>query len=210
MPFSTTTPFRLAAKLTRCLSLALLPALTSEARALSAPQRKPSVRSATHTTTTAATLLAAPRRAQPYLAALGSLPLRFAAAPVEISDEPPKPPAPEPAETDSLAAEGQAPLPAPVRAEETLPHPPAPEPASVSEEKSPFPEPPAERPTPILPDDTPRELRAEDVLPFFRYPGGQSGSGHARPREVDVAVPFTPTHSQTPPTPPSSAIYQQK
>jgi hypothetical protein len=201
MPLSTKFLFRFAAKLSRCLSLALLPALASEARALSAPQRKPAVRSA------AQPVGVSNSKPRPYLAALGPLPLRFARPGLEPTAEPPASPEPKPAtppEQTAPAANDSA-------------HPPltpssdnAPKndaPASDSPAALETSEPTTHPALPILPDDTKRELRPEDVLPFFRYPNASPTTGDA---SVQVLIPFTAAQPQSTPIPPSSATYQQK
>lgn len=200
MPFSTKPLVRLIAKLSRCLSLALLPALASEAHAVSQPQRKQNVRSAVPG---AATPKAG---AVPYLAALGPLPLRFARPGPEPTEEPPAPPEPKPVAPPALP-------PAVVKkpedaTPETLPDTPAAGDKDKPTEtpgQAPKPEPESFQPAlPILPDDTKRELHPEDVLPFFRYP---NASGDNR---VEVVVPITNNPSQPNRPPPSSATFQQK
>lgn len=205
MPFSTTTLVRFTAKLSRCLSLALLPALASEARAISQPQRKQNVRSAQPAVVGKAGAL-------PYLAALGPLPLRFARPGPEPTDEPPDSPKPKMiAQAEITGPDGKTPskLPAETPATGTLAtgaRPAQPDP-HTAEPLSGLSEPNAQPQLPILPDDTKRELRAEDVLPFFRYPGSAPASGDSG---LQILVPVTPTQSQSNPLPPSSATYQQK
>lgn len=199
MPFFTQPLVRFIAKLSRCLSLALLPALASEARAISQPQRKQNVRAAVPGAATPKV------GAVPYLAALGPLPLRFARPGPEPTAEPPSPPEPKPVAPPALpAAVAKKPDDA---APDATPDTPATgdKPTDTPEQK-PTPE-PAEsfQPAlPILPDDTKRELHPEDVLPFFRYP---NASGDNR---VEVVVPVTNNPSQPNRLPPSSATYQQK
>jgi hypothetical protein len=60
----------------------------------------------------------------------------------------------------------------------------------------------SEKPISILPDDTRREIRAEDVLPFFQFPGA--------PDTGALAVPFTTTSPRGTTAPPSSATYKQQ
>jgi hypothetical protein len=197
MPFSTTTLLRFTAKLSRYLSLALLPALASEADAISQPQRKQNVRSAQLSGLKAA-------GAMPYLAALGPLPLRFARPGPEPTEEPPTPPEPKavvlPADNTPVKEPAQNPAAQTPAPHVAPPEKPADVPPSILPEHAP------QAALPILPDDTTRELRPEDVLPFFRYPtaapSGENG--------VQVVVPFTPAQPQSPPLPPSSATYQLK
>jgi hypothetical protein len=204
MPLSTKTLVRLTAKLSRCLSLALLPALASEARAavVGQPQRKQNVRAAQPGTVDK-------RGAVPYLAALAPLPLRFARPGPEPTYEPPAPPEPKPviapATPDAGGKPGEMPEEKPAAnlpATETA----VPPPVQPAEPVSEFSEPLLQPPLPILPDDTKRELRAEDVIPFFIYPAAPV-SGEAR---VNVVVPLNTSQPQSSPLPPSSATYQQK
>ena len=64
--------------------------------------------------------------------------------------------------------------------------------------------PPSDLPKPvsILPDDTKTEIRPEDVLPFFRFPGASDSGG--------PSVPFTTTQPRGSTAPPSSATYRQQ
>jgi hypothetical protein len=55
-------------------------------------------------------------------------------------------------------------------------------------------------PSPILPDDMRREVRPEDLLPFFQYP--RNGGA-----VIGVPVPAQPA---LPTLPPSSATYRQQ
>jgi hypothetical protein len=197
MPFSPTTLLRFAAKLSRCLSLALLPALASEANAISHPQRKPTVRSAQLSGIKAT-------GGMPYLAALGPLPLRFARPGPEPLEEPPVPPEPK---VIPLPAE-DAPVEEPAeKAPEEAPAVQVPPVEKPTQPASFFSEPSAQPALPILPDDTKRELRPEDVLPFFRYPNASPASGE---NGVQVVVPLTPAQPQSNPLLPSSATYQLK
>lgn len=198
MPFSLITLLRFTAKLSRYLSLALLPALASEANAISQPQRKQTVRSAQLSGIKAS-------GAMPYLAAMGPLPLRFARPGPEPTEEPPASPEPK---VVVLPAEN-TPAKEPAKnssTESPAPHiQPSEKPADVP--PSILPEHTAQPALPILPDDTKRELRPEDVLPFFRYPTASPSSGE---NGVQVVVPFTPAQPQSHPLPPSSATYQLK
>ena len=197
MTSSTHTLLRLAAKLTRCLSLALLPALASEARALTAPQRKTFVgapAAAKSTVTDSAST--------PYLTVLGSLPLRFARPHLDMTDEPPASPVPkvEPAVSEK-PVEPKTPDAPPKPVSEEKPLEPVPVERAVIE-----PEPPSAPALPILPDDTKRELRAEDVLLYFRYPNSSAPEGGST---THVIVPAPASQPQSAPIP-SSATYQQK
>lgn len=61
------------------------------------------------------------------------------------------------------------------------------------------------KPVSILPDDTRREIRAEDILPYFQPPGGTTDNGTG-------ALPMTVNPPQTPATTPplSTATYRQQ
>jgi len=133
---------------------------------------------------------------QTYLAMLGPAPLRFAegerslppepALPAAITLKKPNPP-PESAHTNSLATNN-----------------PVINPATATPENIEASTPPASnapKPVSILPDDTRQEIRAEDVLPFFQFPGA--------PESGAVAVPFTTAQprSPSPTAPASSATY---
>jgi hypothetical protein len=60
----------------------------------------------------------------------------------------------------------------------------------------------SEKPVSILPDDTRREIRAEDVLPFFQFPGA--------PDSGALVVPSTTSSPRGTTAPPSSATYKQQ
>ena len=127
-----------------------------------------------------------------YLPLMGAAPLRFQALPT--------PPPPRPARV--IPAEVKPVL------ESTLPPEVEPSQAAVNVAE-PEPETPAvptgPKPISILPDDTPRDLRAEDVLPFFQLPMDPGGGPGA-----SVVVPFTPASPAGATVPPSSATYQLK
>jgi len=135
---------------------------------------------------------------QPYLVAVGAAPLRFS----EAAPEPTEVPLPRvitPIPVDVAEHSAQAPVaPTPVVA-------PAPAPAPVEEKAVVAPvENHGSNPLPVLLDDTPRRpVRAEDVLPFFQFPG----SGGSSP---DMILPPAATPPRTSVLPPSSATYQQK
>jgi hypothetical protein len=174
------------AALRRCLLIGACAALAQPAWALSLPQRNYSLSSGSRSTTSVPT-------SSGYLAAVGPSPFRFS------------PPLPE-------AEERPAPVSKPTIAPEPVPEPVVAEP--VKPEVKPEPEPPKPEPLPpstgkpvnILPDDTPRDIRAEDVLPFFQIPADSAGAPN-----TNVVVPFTPAAPPIGTTlPPSSATYQLK
>ena len=140
-----------------------------------------------------------PIRSRPYLAVLGSSPLRIQEAmpPPDLSVRPPA---------------GAPPQPAPASAESTTAPPPSADPtapvatalASIPSNQENGPAASADgKPTKpsrsILPDDTRQKVHAEDFLPFFQPPG-------ANPNTSDGPV--------APPAPgvqpPSSATYRQQ
>jgi hypothetical protein len=180
----------------RCLVLAYLLINAPLATALDMPQ---------HTGATIAvrsnaelTLPASNRRGpRTYLAMIGPGPLRFADPPPQLPPEPaiPKPPAPPPlpAEHASAKTPGSAPPPG-TKAEPATTELVTPE-LAPSEINSP-------KPILLLPDDIKREVRPEDVIPFFQFPG--SGEN------VSVSVPSTPAQPRAPGQTASSATYQQK
>lgn len=148
----------------------------------------------------------APVEARPllYLPTVGAVALRFAPPPPVATERPPRPqPAAAIVDTGAQAtasinanASSQPPT-AQDGTETTLSHSantPAVATPDLPETSS------GEKPVRILPDDTPRDIRAEDVLPYFQF-SKDPDSG------ADVSVPFTPA---SPSQPPSSATYQLK
>ena len=174
----------------RCLTLVLLPALVAEGGQAASASRVP---------------VGAPPESSPespypystpYLAVVGPPPMRFR-----------EPPAPPSFELEPVAA-------GPAQLEEIMPAPPAvaggrlaSSPMAASS-KSSSPNSPSSsagaakrpdeiEPSSILPDDMRREVRPEDLLPYFQYP--RNGGG----------VPGVPVPPQ-PTLPPSSATYRQQ
>jgi len=190
MTFSSTSKRALSTRGLARWSLLLLPILTSQLHALSMPQRVTMIdRRGIYVVEQPAS--------QPYLVAVGSAPLRFS----ESAPEPTEVPLPRviPAAPVEVA-EHSAPTPAP-----TAIVPPTPAPTPVEEKAVAAPvENHGPAPLPILLDDTPRRpVRAEDVLPFFQFPGSGSSS-------PDMILPPAPAQTRTDVRPPSSATYQQK
>ena len=175
----------------RCLTLVLLPALVAEGGHAASASRDP---------------VGAPPESSPespypysipYLAVVGPPPMRFR-----------EPPAPPSFELEPVAA-------GPAQLEEIMPAPPAvaggrlassPMAASSKSSSSNSPSssaaaaakrPDETEPSSILPDDMRREVRPEDLLPYFQYP--RNGGG----------VPGVPVPPQ-PTLPPSSATYRQQ
>lgn len=186
MNFLNTTLLQSRARFSRTLLFGLLAACAVEARAVSLPQRIFS-RSGEPRSTVVAT-----SEAVGYLASVGPVPLRFA------------PPPPDPVERPAPVA--ATPPVSPVAVAEPTVQPvvhatpsPAEQPAGPAEPAMPGVQP--EKPVTILPDDTPRDVRAEDFLPYFELPRSADGRSGA-------PAPFTPAGA--PVQPPSSATYQQK
>lgn len=175
----------------RAISLVLLPFLLSDAvpRLKSATYRRPPPgqdypaqdREATH----------------PYLAVIGPTPLRFAPEPVHIRPKsaPPAPPPPAVPEKENAieAANRQA---AAITPELIV----APTFDAAIEAKTKATTADA---IPLLPDDTRRQVRPEDILPFFSFPANGNGAG------AIIGVPTQPAQPREK-LPPSSATYIQK
>lgn len=127
----------------------------------------------------------------PYLAAVGVVPLRFAPAPEPATLRPPKPEvipdaaAARPKNSSTEVAKPETVTAKPIAESVKTP---ATAPSSDS------------TPVSILPDDTPRDVHAEDVLPYFQRPNGERSAN-------GIAVPFTPA---SPTLPQSSATYELK
>ncbi len=127
---------------------------------------------------------------RPYLTVVTLNALRVVAPVSRYKPEPP-PPAP--------SAKPVAPEPVAVAPKDPHPVPQNPPPA-VPEETPPVAEPvdnSGKKPVSILPDDTRREIREEDVLPYFQVPRGRS-----------VFAPGMPSEPQA--LPESSATYRQQ
>lgn len=173
--------------LVRCLSLVLLPALTTEAGSSGFPNRP----QGNHRPIQAQPSSPAPAPTS-YLAVVGPPPLRFRDAPAPPPYEL-EPAAAGPALLDNLES---VPLPKTSPAtSETLPVEPLPNAIEASRHTQHS----VDEPAPILPDDLRREVRPEDVIPYFQIPRSRL--------RVGVPVPTQPGASSLPP---SSATYQQQ
>jgi len=157
--------------LTRRLSFVLLPALISEASASIIPP-----------------VFNRHERSQPYLRVCLPPPLRFSPPPVppEISDPtlvmgPPNPGGPleaiSAANKESISPEAHdAPAPSPSTSAQPQPIPSSPAAAAsnaattTATPPSPASQTPVSQPPAIIPDDTPRAVHPEDLLPYFRIP----------------------------------------
>jgi hypothetical protein len=190
-----TNGFNSTSKFLRCLSFLVLPVLASEAspRSRLKELRLPASAPATG--------------APSYLPVVGPPPLRFAQVPPppDLSTRPPSaaPPLPavaaEIAATNAASAKSAAPAPPGVTA--------APPPCEASEGSrgttpaAPKP-PPAKEPDVLIPDDTKREIRPEEILPFFQFPG----SGNT----TTIVLPAVPSDAAPTRLPVSSAVYHQQ
>jgi len=185
-------------KLRRTCGFALvwvLTALPPGASALNSPQR-PAI---TPVTSTAVYKSGSNRNhdQQTYLAMIGPSPLRFAEGERPLPPEPVFPPPPKPKPPANAPEPGQknpAETSGPVANSAT--------PGSENTELTATLTPSTLKPVSILPDDTQREIHAEDVLPFFQFPGA--------PDSGAVAVPFSTSQPRGTTAPRSSATYQQQ
>ena len=181
-------------RMARCSLLAwVLLAPTPGTFALNTPQR-PAALSSVKSTAEYNPGTSRQRGNRTYLALIGPAALRFAEAPIELPPEPPVP-VPIPPKLPTTAGAGPDTVPAiPTDTDVKL--------ATDNPDKTgPFtPDPKAPKPVSILPDDTRHEIRAEDVLPFFQFPGAADSSS--------TAIPFStiePVRAK-----PSSATYRQQ
>lgn len=174
-------------QLVRCLSLVLLPALTTEAGSSGFPNRNQN----THRPIQAQPSRELPRPAS-YLAVVGPPPLRFRDAPA------PPPYELEPASTGPALLDNVESVPQPkatTASAEILPTEALPATADTPRHIQHQ----ADEPAPIIPDDLRREVRPEDVIPYFQVPRNRL--------RVGVPIPSQPGTSSLPP---SSATYQQQ
>jgi hypothetical protein len=136
-----------------------------------------------------------------YLAMLGPAPLRFAEGQLQLPPEPVPPAPPKPKEPAIAATPTQTQsTPTPVVTTELIAKPIANTPEDT--ELNGIQPHSTLKPVSILPDDTKREIHAEDVLPFFQFPGA--------PDSVGIAVPFSTSQPRGTTAPPSSATYNQQ
>jgi len=146
---------------------------------------------------------------RPYLAVLGSSPLRIQ----EVSPPPDlsvRPPAGAPPQLAPVAARSPVEIPPSPEASISTEGPPqtasatemTPPPTEGTATPAPSPEiKPAKPARTILPDDTRPKVRAEDFLPFFQPPGSNQNQGD---------IPASPTPPAPGIQPPSSATYRQQ
>jgi hypothetical protein len=181
-------------RILRTLSLALIPALTTEAGQINLSHREQVAR---RPGSGGEQECPVEHETVPYLTTILAPALRFRNAPAPPSYEL------DPVATGPAFPEGGGMQPSMTGAQPEKPDPvqqssniPKPEPPAQKERKNPEPE-----ASLILPDDTHREVHPEDLVPFFLYP--KTGGRVVLP----VGVP------QQPPAPaqiPSSASYRQQ
>ena len=173
----------------------VLTAMPPGASALNSPQR-PTI---TPVTSTAVYKSGSNRNhdQQTYLAMIGPSPLRFAEGERSLPPEPVFPPPPKPKPPANVPEPGQK---TPSETSGPVANPTTP--GSENTELTATLTPSTLKPVSILPDDTQREIRAEDVLPFFQFPGA--------PDSGAVAVPFSTSQPRGTTAPRSSATYQQQ
>ena len=177
-----------ASELIRCFSLVLLPTLAAEAGSTGFAQGHHEGHRPVQTM---------PPEKQPrptsYLAVVGPPPLRFRDAPA------PPPYELEPAPTGPALLDEIASGPTTLQPTPTATNSPLAEALPTGPEPTPRPQPQSDEPAPIIPDDLRREVRPEDVIPYFQFPRNR----------VRVGVPIPP-QPNGPGLPPSSATYQQQ
>lgn len=180
MTFQRTSLLGRRARWSRLLCLGLLVAGGERASALSVPQRVfgSQGRIPGHAS------VCAPDQA--YLTRIGVSPLRYEPPPPDPVERP------APPEVKPVAV---APTPDPTPPTVTPGPVEPPKPVASTEPKQP-------PPVSIIPDDTPHQVKPEDVLPYFQLPSQNDSS-------AAVNVPFTPARPANV-QPPSSATYQLK
>jgi hypothetical protein len=177
-----------ASELIRCFSLVLLPALTTEAGSTGFSQGHNEGHRPVQT-------LPPTKQPRPtsYLAIVGPPPLRFQDAPAPPPYELEPTPA-GPALIEDMVTQPPPQHPTPVATNLPLADGLPAEPVQTHRAQL-----QADEPAPIIPDDLRREVRPEDVIPYFQFPRNR----------VRVGVPIPPQPSG-PSLPPSSATYQQQ
>ena len=178
----------------RCLSLVLLPALVAEGGqtrstcgnpAGSPPESSPE---------------SPYPYSSPYLAVVGPPPMRFREPPAPPSFEL-EPVAAGPAQLEENIQVSPSPVAAGGRLAPSSPMAASPKSSTKSPSSSPGANRPEEsEPSTILPDDMRRDIRPEDLLPYFQYP---------RNGGAVIGVP-APAQPAQPTLPPSSATYRQQ
>jgi hypothetical protein len=134
-----------------------------------------------------------PPNTHPYLHVVMPAALRFedAEPPPDLVARPPAGAPPKPHEKDNAKPDVVLPKPAATAAPA-----PAPVPAKANEVPAPVTAAPAtpavQTPPPILPDDVPTQVRPEDFLPYFQYPGSaRRGRGDAPPPPASPPLPVS-------------------
>jgi len=194
MTFSNDTQQTDVIRLARHLVLAtLLAAPIPSYAALQTPRRPATIEAAQSTPISRQAVHQ--RSSRTYLAMVGPAALTFADTELTLPPDPvmPDPPKPKPDPTKNSSAHNtnNAALPP-----DSTTLKPVTEPLDPNTQ----PNPNGPKPVSILPDDTRREIRAEDVLPYFQFPG--STESGAAPVVIINQAPATP--------PPSTATYRQQ
>jgi len=200
MNFSHDTLLTVTLRLACSYTLAgVLTATPTGASALNSPQRPATISPVTSTANYKAnTSHSLDHDPQTYLAMIGPAPLRFAEAEQPLPPEPVLPTAASSKKPAAGTADTghQSPLAATdSRANSSTP-------TTENTDLNATLTPSSLKPVSILPDDTRQEIRAEDVLPFFQFPGA--------PDDGAVAVPPTASQPRGTTAPRSSATYQQR
>jgi hypothetical protein len=184
-----------AVRMARCLALVYVTTASPPgASALDSPQRPAEFTPAKST----AEYLHKPnhyRGPHTYLAMIGPAPLCFAPAPPPLPPEPVLPTPPKPKKPPESAEPPPAPT-APTESSIKVPT------LHDNTDQNPEAGPNSPKPVSILPDDTKTQIRPEDVLPFFQYPGANDSGA--------MSVPFTTSQTRGATTIPSSATYRQQ
>jgi hypothetical protein len=140
-----------------------------------------------------------------YLPAIGPPPLRFAQGPPppDLSTHPAAVAPPRPSITEEIAAANTASIKSATPSRSVVPEQDQTIPTEVNPVASgaPVKGPGNKEPQALLPDDTQRETRPEEILPFFQFPG--SGG-------TTIVVPSGATSQEPTRLPVSSAVYRQR
>ena len=161
----------------------------SRASSLSSPQR-PAVIAPVNSTAVYKTRSGRNHDA-PYLAMIGPAPLSFGSGERAL---PPEPVLPTPPKSPVVAADSGVKPPGASTERTATSSQVSPEEGGVNATIT-----TTEKPVSILPDDMRREIRPEDVLPFFQFPGAPDGGALIVPPTTAAPRPAT--------APPSSATY---
>ena len=181
-------------RVNRAIAIVLLPLLISDA--------SPRLNSATQHGPTAGRSYPNDERdnTHPYLLVIGPAPLRFAPEPPHNLPKSAPPAPPPPAVPDKESTIEAANRQAAANVEATLVEPAPIPPSTLISAK---PKPSVNELQPLIPDDTRRQVRPEDILPFFSFPGNGANGG------LIIGTPPEPAAPRDK-LPTSSATYIQK